>query len=156
MALRVAARGALVHYGWACTCTALRVPARRGVPPLPRLAPPITAATLHRGLADARFELAAIGYFDPQWSLLALRHVAGHADGVHLPIRRIARDALLFGAAAVMLAHNHPDGDPRPSMADLRYTRRLATGLDTLGIRLAEHRIVTPTSVTSFRDEGLL
>ncbi|WP_374293650.1 JAB domain-containing protein [Sphingomonas sp.] len=152
----VAVRTALVHYGRACTCTPRRDPAGQGVPPPPRLFLPDAAQILRRGLADARFELVAIGYFDPQWRLLALRHVAGHADGVHLPIRRIARDALLFGAAAVMLAHNHPDGDPRPSMADLRYTRRLAIGLDTLDIRLAEHWIVTAHAITSLRDEGLL
>lgn len=56
--------------------------------------------------------------------------------------REIYRDALLAGAAAVAVAHNHPSGDPAPSGDDRAVTARLARAGELLGIDLLDHLIV--------------
>jgi DNA repair protein RadC len=68
----------------------------------------------------------------------------------------VAADALVFDAAAVVMAHNHPSGDATPSAADRSMTKRLARMLDALGICLFDHLVITGDVVTSFRALGLL
>lgn len=55
--------------------------------------------------------------------------------------RRIARAALLNYAVAVIVAHNHPAGDPNPSTSDIKITAKIKTALDTVGVRLLDHVI---------------
>ncbi len=73
-----------------------------------------------------------------------------------MPIARITRDVLLLAAQAVLIAHNHPDGDPRPSAADLAMTRRLSQGLAALDVAVLDHLIVTRAGIVSLREQGLV
>lgn len=59
-------------------------------------------------------------------------------------------------AAGILLVHNHPSGDPSPSMADLEITRRIHASATMLGVRLIDHIIVGSDCYTSFLDKGLL
>lgn len=56
--------------------------------------------------------------------------------------RRVMRPAVQLGAPAVIVAHNHPSGDPTPSEADVDVTRRLREAGDVLGIRLLDHLVI--------------
>jgi DNA repair protein RadC len=56
--------------------------------------------------------------------------------------REVLGPALREGAAALILVHNHPSGDPTPSREDLRLTRQLADGAKLLDLRLHDHLIV--------------
>jgi DNA repair protein RadC len=56
--------------------------------------------------------------------------------------REVLGPALREGAAAIILVHNHPSGDPAPSREDLRLTRQLADGARLLDLRLHEHLII--------------
>jgi DNA repair protein RadC len=56
--------------------------------------------------------------------------------------KTLFRDALLLGAAAVVLAHNHPSGDPTPSRDDLRLTRQLTEAGKLLDIRVHDHLVL--------------
>lgn len=85
-----------------------------------------------------------------------MRHVAGGRGDVGLSIRRIAADALVFDATAVVLAHNHPSGDSRPSERDLAFTRALAAGLAAVAVELVDHLVIGGDSVTSLRAIGTL
>ncbi len=60
------------------------------------------------------------------------------------------------GAAAVIVVHNHPSGDPTPSDDDIRLTRRLSEAGRVLGIGLRDHIILTESSYYSFRRHALL
>ena len=61
--------------------------------------------------------------------------------------REIFRGAIVAGAAAIILAHNHPSGDPTPSTEDYAVTRRLIEAGDVVGIRVLDHIILgTPTA----------
>ena len=63
--------------------------------------------------------------------------------------------AIRQGAAAVVLAHNHPSGDPTPSAQDIEVTKRLLDASEVLGIKLLDHVIVGNGSYFSMRNEGL-
>lgn len=80
--------------------------------------------------------------FDNGMHLLDCYHVCdGSIVGVGTSVRRMAEHAYKKGAAAVILAHNHPGGVPVPSKDDVRITRRLYQALDILEIPLLEHYI---------------
>ena len=58
--------------------------------------------------------------------------------------------------AAVIVAHNHPSGDPTPSIEDIQVTERLVKAADILGIKLLDHVIVGENCWTSLRSEGYI
>lgn len=70
--------------------------------------------------------------------------------------REIVRRALEVGATALVLAHNHPSGDPRPSQSDVESTRRIAEAARALDFRIHDHLIIARTGWASFRALGLL
>lgn len=73
----------------------------------------------------------------------AWREVArGAASHVQVPVRELWRSALLCDARAVILAHNHPSGDPTPSEADLSMTMRLGLAGEAVGCPVIDHVII--------------
>jgi DNA repair protein RadC len=70
--------------------------------------------------------------------------------------REVFLPAVRASAAALIVAHNHPSGDPRPSPEDREVTWRLSEAGELLGIRLLDHLIVGETAYWSFADEGAL
>jgi len=108
-------------------------------------------------IACATIEIAAFAYLDSTGRVLGLRHIsADDPRRIELSIRAIVRDALAFGADQVAMAHNHPSGDAEPSHDDLAVTRRIATVLNALGIRLVDHLVFGRSTFTSLRARGLL
>ena len=70
--------------------------------------------------------------------------------------REVFGVAIRHHAAAVVLVHNHPSGDPTPSADDLEITRRLADVGDLVGIRIVDHVIVGDGCFASLADRGML
>lgn len=70
--------------------------------------------------------------------------------------REVFAPAMRAGAAAVVLLHNHPSGDPEPSPEDREVTRRLLAVGELVGVRLADHVIVATGGYASFLERGLL
>jgi len=66
--------------------------------------------------------------------------------------REVFRPALRDGAAALVVAHNHPSGDPTPSREDRRVTERLARAGELLGVRLLDHVVVAEHGYRSLRE----
>lgn len=98
----------------------------------------------------------AIAYLGEGQLVLGIKRSDGNADAADLPIRQIISEALAFGAAGLVVAHNHPSGDPTPSAADLIATRRLADTAAAVGLRLHDHLIFAQTECRSLRALGLL
>ena len=67
-----------------------------------------------------------------------------------------ARKALEANAAAVILAHNHPNGVAEPSASDRSITKRIQEALQVFDIEVLDHVVVSPTEVCSFANRGLL
>jgi DNA repair protein RadC len=64
--------------------------------------------------------------------------------------------ALKAAASSIILAHNHPSGETRPSVADKKLTRKIKAGAELLEINVSDHVIITPDTFFSFADQGLL
>jgi DNA repair protein RadC len=69
--------------------------------------------------------------------------------------REVFKTALLSSAAAIIVLHNHPTGDPSPSREDIEITRRLREAGELLGIKILDHIIIGDTYL-SFTAQGLL
>jgi len=67
----------------------------------------------------------------------------GHVDGtVAIDAGAIFREALKAGAEEIIVAHNHPSGNPTPSRADVAATARLQDGAELVGLKLIDHLII--------------
>jgi DNA repair protein RadC len=106
---------------------------------------------------DAAEEKVAILHLDSERRMIALVEEAPGGEGqVELPVRSILATGLRLGAAGMVIAHNHPSGDPRPSAEDVRATRVLAASARAVGICLHDHLIFAGGECRSFRQLGLL
>jgi DNA repair protein RadC len=80
----------------------------------------------------------------------------GSVDSAPLLTRPILVRALDIGAAGLIIIHNHPGGDPKPSQADILATRELVYACKPLDIAVHDHLIVAKAGWTSLRLEGLI
>lgn len=80
----------------------------------------------------------------------------GTVDAAPFYPREIIGRAIELGATSLIVAHNHPSGDPSPSREDLACTLRLARLCDALDIELIDHVVVARGTTTSMRAVGLL
>lgn len=94
---------------------------------------------------------------DQKGKLLARKRLGeGTASAVNLDVQRLASDALIVSASAVVLAHNHPSGIALPSQEDHAATERVRMALEAVGIRLADHIILADGDYISFAQSGYL
>lgn len=70
--------------------------------------------------------------------------------------REVYKGAIVTNSASILVAHNHPSGDPTPSREDIELTERLSTAGNILGIDLIDHMIVGAGRYRSMREEGFL
>lgn len=70
--------------------------------------------------------------------------------------REIFRGAVKYAAARVIIAHNHPSGNPEPSEADLSFTKRMAQAGEMIGIEVLDHIIIGEEAYVSLREQGIL
>lgn len=76
----------------------------------------------------------------------------------HAPVypREVARRALELSAAAVILVHNHPSGDPKPSAADIAITREIVAAATAVSVKVHDHLVIGRNGAESFKSLGLL
>jgi DNA repair protein RadC len=119
--------------------------------------------------AKSAFELARseLGHHKQEVLLVILRDVKGrliHHEKVSIGTlsevlvhpREVFYPAIRHKAHSVILAHNHPSGDPTPSEADLNLTRLLLQSGRVVGIQVSDHLIIGSTTFTSLRERGFL
>jgi DNA repair protein RadC len=97
-----------------------------------------------------------VAHVDEEARCLHLSRYHGDEIGAAFPLRAIIADATEHGSAGIVLAHNHPSGDMRPSDADCRATRRLATVAEALDCTVLDHLIFAGSDCTSLRQLGYL
>lgn len=94
---------------------------------------------------------------DRKGKLLACKRLGeGSVASADLDVRRLVENAILTGASAVILAHNHPSGVALPSDGDYTATMRVRAALNAIGIELADHIIVADGDFVSMADSGYL
>lgn len=123
-----------------------------------RIAAPADAARLLLPMYPARGrELFGLVLLDSKHRVLRTTVVAaGTLNRTIVEPRDVFREALLGAAAAVVLFHTHPSGDPTPSPDDDQLTRRLAAAGVLMGIDVIDHIVLGEVSYCSFKEMGRL
>jgi DNA repair protein RadC len=105
--------------------------------------PEAAAEVLVPPLRDRDRERCVAALLDTKHRLLDVVTVSvGSIDHTFMAPREVFRDALLANASAVVLAHNHPSGDPEPSRDDELVTRRLVRAGELVGVEVLDHLVV--------------
>lgn len=101
-------------------------------------------------------EVFAVMLLDSQHRLIEFRELFfGTIDAASVYPREVVKVGLEVNAAAVILAHNHPSGEPEPSQSDKQITSRLKDALALVDIRVLDH-IVVGEACVSFAERGLI
>jgi len=96
-------------------------------------------------------------YFDNRYAMIEWEEVfTGTIDQANVWPRDIAAKALRVNAKAVIFAHNHPSGNPEPSMSDINLTKNLKDALGLFDIRVLDHIVVGNGGYASFAERGIL
>ena len=111
----------------------------------------------HTVMAHRDTEQFRVLYLDIKNTLIADEaQAAGTIDHVPVYPREVVKRALDLNAAAIILVHNHPSGDPTPSEADIAMTNLIADAANGLRITLHDHLIIGKSQELSFKAQGLL
>ena len=107
-----------------------------------------------RGLQREEF---ACLFLDTRHRVLTLETLfQGTIDSAAIYPREVVKRALELNAAAVIISHNHPSGDPQPSESDIRITHEIRDALKLLDIRLLDHIVIGKGEVVSLAEHGLI
>jgi len=111
----------------------------------------------HLRLRELKQEVFIVAMLDQKNRLLGEQTVSlGTLSETLVHPREVFTEAIARRAAAIVVIHNHPSGDPTPSTADKAITKRLDSVARTVGIRLLDHVIIGDGRFVSFVDENLL
>jgi len=118
---------------------------------------PEDAAEMFRTrLAGETREVMIVLYLDNMNQVLAVKEVSlGTLQSCTVHPRELAREALRFNAASIILAHNHPSGSSVPSIADQALTDRVKQVLELIEVKVLDHLVIGAT-VTSMASRGML
>jgi len=119
--------------------------------------PQLTQRYLMSQLRDRCHEVFACLFLDNQHRVIRYQELFhGTLDGAAVYPREVVKQALSVGAAAVILAHNHPSGVAEPSRSDRAITDRLSEALGLMDIRVLDHLVVGDGYCVSFAERGWL
>lgn len=108
-------------------------------------------------MQDHEHEVFCALFLDSQHRVLCFEELfRGTIDSASVYPREVVKHALAHNAAAVILVHNHPSGDPEPSDADRRITQRLKDALGLVEVRVIDHIVVGSEACVSLADRGYL
>jgi len=128
------------------------------VPPVPRYrGPEDVARGLMLQMAPLDREQFRVLLLDTRHGLIDAEVIAvGGLDHVPADPREVFKPAIRRSAAAVIVAHNHPSGDPEPSERDFQLTARLARAGEVLGVPLLDHLVIGRAGYVSLAARGAL
>jgi DNA repair protein RadC len=108
-------------------------------------------------MAHLLFEQVRVLFLGLTNKLIADKIVStGTIDEAPIYPREIVKHALDLGATGLIIAHNHPSGDPRPSTDDIRITKRLTSVCREINIEVHDHIIIASDGWTSMRANGFI
>ncbi|QEW05863.1 RadC family protein [Nitrincola iocasae] len=106
-------------------------------------------------LMDYEHEVFGILMLDNRHRIIQFSEMfRGTINSASVYPREVVKEALAQNAAAVILVHNHPSGEPEPSQADRQITDRIKQALDTVEVRVLDHVVVGHEGTVSFAERG--
>jgi DNA repair protein RadC len=119
--------------------------------------PEAAASFLKLKLARKEHEVFLVLFLDSQNRVIETKEMfRGTIDSASVYPREVAKEALALNAAGVILAHNHPSGEPEPSKADRSITDQLQAVLGMFDIRTLDHLVIGGDRHVSFASKGWL
>ena len=110
---------------------------------------------LRMRLAHLDHEEFHVVFLDTRHRIIAVEAMfRGTIDGAEVHPREVVRAELRHNAAAIIVSHNHPSGDPTPSAADRAVTARLKQALELVELRLLDHIVVSADGCVSLAARG--
>ena len=80
----------------------------------------------------------------------------GNVNSSIMSVREIFQKALLANAVSIILIHNHPSGDPKPSNEDINVTKRAVDAGDIVGVQVLDHIIIGRPGYVSLKEKGYI
>lgn len=118
---------------------------------------PESVALYYMTMRHRREEEVRAAFFDAKYNFLGDDSIStGGKNFSYLSPGELFRKALLKDALQIILIHNHPSGDCRPSETDLRLTERLVQLAELLGLHLEDHIVIGDNRYYSFRENGIM
>ena len=103
------------------------------------------------------YEEFKVLFLDRRNGIIGYRDLSrGSSSGTVVDIRIILSIAILSNSSGLILVHNHPSGMTDPSYSDKRITEKMVNAACFFELKILDHLVITRTTYTSFRDEGLL
>jgi DNA repair protein RadC len=119
--------------------------------------PEVVAEAARARIGHLRVEEFWVALVDNKNRLMSWERVGqGTVDETAVYPREVLALALRHQASGLILAHNHPGGDPTPSVSDRDLTRRMVQAAQNLGLRVLDHLVVTESRHFSFQEAGLI
>lgn len=112
---------------------------------------------LKMGFADSPEEHVYMFCLDCRGTVIAMHEIShGGLSSAYISIRSIFCRGLINNAAAIIMAHNHPSGDPTPSEDDVAATRKIKSAGDLMEIQLLDHIILGSGCYCSLKEDGYI
>jgi DNA repair protein RadC len=112
---------------------------------------------LYHSLRDQKREQFKVLFLDPKNQILEERTLfEGTVDSSAVYPREIMRDALRYDATSLIFVHNHPSGDPDPSLCDREITKELVFAAKVMQLKVLDHIVIGNNCFFSFADHGLI
>ena len=111
---------------------------------------------LYHSMRDLRKEHFKVLFLDPKNQILEEKTLFEGTDSSAVYPREIMKDALRCDATALIFVHNHPSGDPDPSLCDREITRELVFAARVMQLKVLDHIVIGNNRFYSFADHGLI
>ena len=119
--------------------------------------PEAVVKAIRSSIKDKAKEHFKLILLNPRNKIIAISTVSiGTLNASLVHPREVFKDAIVHTAASVVLAHNHPSGDPEPSEDDIKITKKLVESGKILGIDVIDHIVVGKNSFLSFKERCLI
>ena len=119
--------------------------------------PETVVKAIRAGIKDKAKEHFKLILLNPRNKIVGISTISiGTLNASLVHPREVFKDAIKHSAASIVLAHNHPSGDPDPSEDDLTITKRLVEAGRILGIEVIDHIIIVKNGFFSFKEKGLI
>jgi len=110
-----------------------------------------------RNLADLTHEEFHVLYLNRANRVMGSQRISqGGISGTVIDVRLVLKAALERSASSIILAHNHPSGNLKPSESDIKITKKIGEASKTMEVQLLDHLIISDDSYFSFSDEGMI
>ncbi|MBN2198982.1 MAG: DNA repair protein RadC [Candidatus Aminicenantes bacterium] len=112
---------------------------------------------LYHSLRDVKREKFKVLFLDTKNRIIEEKTLfEGTVDSSAVYPREVVKDALRYDASSLIFIHNHPSGDPEPSLSDRQITRELVFAAKVLQLKVLDHIIIGQGCYFSFADQGLI